>query len=555
MKMQIAEFKPRALSFVWIVLLVCDISWSGFVEGYAPVGKLFILSIGVNRNPPLSPLRTCETDAVSFADSLGSVAASVYKEVTKLTLVGKTASFDAVRDAFHQIIDRSRPEDTFVFFFAGHSTIDTVGDLHLLTRYVTVLDKPDYRGISGIALKTWSSQIQARNQLFVLDAGRTSFDKFRESLEMVKERIRNLTETNIVMLAVSPWGAEFEKHGFLSMCLIEGLSKDVRSVYDREEKRIVSAWGLETCTSRIVYEYTAEHFPLKFRIQQYVRGNDFILGCRIAAEDSAALKSERGARIVAPSKQNDGNEPLRERTDYALIFAANTYEQWSSLTNPINDARTIQEELKDGYGFKTELVENAIQDSILSKLSEYREKKYTEKDQLVVFFAGHGDYDESMKEGYVVAKDSRAIRDDKFRKSLISHSQLRSMVDNLPCKHILVALDVCFGGTFDQRIASSSHRGDEYEDVTDEKFMERNMKLTTRRYIASGGKNYVPDGRPGQHSPFARKFIEALRSYGGKNRILTIPMIEERVQRVDPEPYAGEFGSNEPGSGFFLRVR
>ena len=37
-----------------------------------------------------------------------------------------------------------------------------------------------------------------------------------------------------------------------------------------------------------------------------------------------------------------------------------------------------------------------------------------------------------------------------------------------------------------------------------------------RLHLTSGEITSVPDGRAGQHSPFARRFIASLRTYGGK---------------------------------------
>ena len=78
------------------------------------------------------------------------------------------------------------------------------------------------------------------------------------------------------------------------------------------------------------------------------------------------------------------------------------------------------------------------------------------------------------------------------------------------------------------------------------------MKNKTRIYLTSGGKEYVPDGRPGAHSPFARKFLDALRHYGGEDKILTFNEILSYVDKVTPEPTHGEFGNNEPGSDFLF---
>lgn len=238
------------------------------------------------------------------------------------------------------------------------------------------------------------------------------------------------------------------------------------------------------------------------------------------------------------------------RRDYALLIATDKYDNWSGLVNPVNDATTLAKELKDNYGFNVELVTNVTTDEIYLKLREYAERSYLEQDQLFIFFAGHGQYDEAFKEGYVVGKNS--LLNDNAKSSYISHSNLRTIINNIPCDHIFLAMDVCFGGTFDPVIAG--HRGGEedYGEVSTTEFISRKLRYNTRRYLTSGGKEYVPDGRPGMHSPFARQFLAALRDFGGSDRIITLSELLSYVEKVDPEPRYGEFGNNEPGSDFIF---
>src|SRR5579859_7079000 len=136
------------------------------------------------------------------------------------------------------------------------------------------------------------------------------------------------------------------------------------------------------------------------------------------------------------------------RKDYALIFATDKYDNWKALVNPIYDARTVAGNLQKTYGFAAEVVENPTQSQVLDKLREYAEKKFGEMDQLFIFFAGHGFYDDTFKEGFVVTRES--LPDDPGRNSYLRHSVLRSTISNNPCQHIFLVMDVCFGGTFDE---------------------------------------------------------------------------------------------------------
>ncbi len=244
-----------------------------------------------------------------------------------------------------------------------------------------------------------------------------------------------------------------------------------------------------------------------------------------------------------------------DRTDYALIFATDEYDNWTDLVNPIFDSKTIAEELKNTYGYKVEVITNATQSEVLKKIRDYAERKYKPLDQLFIFFAGHGTYDQTFGEGFVVTKESQA--NDEAKTTYLSHNRLRSIVNNIPCDHIFLAMDVCFGGTFDAALASSRGAGGEevYKEQSQTEFITRKLTYKTRRYLTSGGKTYVSDGIPGKHSPFAKNFLEALRSRGGRDGILTLPELYTYVERLKIQPRFGEFGDNAPGSDFIFVVK
>ncbi|HEY0652739.1 MAG TPA: caspase family protein [Chryseosolibacter sp.] len=240
------------------------------------------------------------------------------------------------------------------------------------------------------------------------------------------------------------------------------------------------------------------------------------------------------------------------RNDYALLFVTDKYDNWNPLVNPVFDGRSIATELQNVYGFKVEIIENPSQDVIFRKLREYSEKKYQPLDQLMVFFAGHGYYDETFKEGYVVVKES--MRDDPGKTSYVSYNRLRNVINVIPCEHTLLMMDVCFGGTFDEALASARD-ADVYKEVSQSEFIMRKLAVKTRKYLTSGGKTYVSDGIAGKHSPFARRVIDAMRSLGGTDGILTLTELWPYVEKLNPEPKLGKFGDDAPGSEFVFIVK
>lgn len=267
--------------------------------------------------------------------------------------------------------------------------------------------------------------------------------------------------------------------------------------------------------------------------------------------------SKEGARSeylqetnVKKSAINEKNETAEVGKSYALIIGTNIYDSFGELINPLLDAETIAEELKVNYGFSVNLIKNPTLDELVSNMRKFAQRSYSPNDLLVIFIAGHGMYDDIFKEGYVISKDSRS--NDESKTTYLSHSNLRTIVNNIPCNHILLILDVCFGGTFDPVLASTSRAADMYADIDPGQYVERKLKYKSRYYLTSGGKEYVPDGRPGHHSPFARRVLEALRSFGGSDKMLTLNEMLLYIDKVDPQPYFGEFGDNEPGSDFIF---
>lgn len=279
---------------------------------------------------------------------------------------------------------------------------------------------------------------------------------------------------------------------------------------------------------------------------------DGVNGLEVVAENRDGLKSSSKKEFhVGATALADASKLVRK--DYALIFATDKYDNWKALVNPIYDSRTIANNLQKTYGFITEVVENPTQSQVLDKLREYAEKKYGELDQLFIFIAGHGFYDETFKEGFVVTRES--LPDDPGRNSYLRHSVLRSTVNNNPCGHIFFVMDVCFGGTFDDNVGTRAMDDETYRAPSQSEIITRKLKFKTRKYLTSGGKEYVSDGIAGKHSPFAKQFIEALEKGMGGDGILTLNEMMTYVEVLKTAPQFGKFGSDQLGSDFVFVVK
>lgn len=285
--------------------------------------------------------------------------------------------------------------------------------------------------------------------------------------------------------------------------------------------------------------------PIEVKIKQQLRLSDGQNVIEIIAENQTGGKVS-SFRSILVGKDALADAIAIDRKDYVLMFATDKYDNWTDLVNPIEDAHSIGKVLKEKYGFQVEIIENPNLEDVFIKLGEYSQRNFKPQDQLMIFFAGHGYFDETFGEGFVVARNS--LENDKAKTTYISHNRLRGVVNNIPNQHIFLTMDVCFGGTFDPVIASS--RGLEAGETSDIEFLVRKLSTKTRKYLTSGGKEYVSDGIPGKHSPFTLKLLQALTDGGGSDRMLTLSELKTYVEKLKPEPRLGGFGDDKPESDF-----
>ncbi len=203
----------------------------------------------------------------------------------------------------------------------------------------------------------------------------------------------------------------YSKEGKLSV-QIEIKSKDaLKNVTIAFKDKITGALIRE---SKVKFE---EEDQYRLKIERNLTLPEGILIVEVSAENTEGIKSisskiaYSGETVVAEATKLD-------RQDYALIFVTDKYDNWTQLANPVFDGRTISQSLQKNYGFKTEVVENASREQVFLKMREYAEKKFNPLDQLLVFFAGHGFYDPTFKEGFLVPRES--IQDDPARLAILA---------------------------------------------------------------------------------------------------------------------------------------
>lgn len=133
----------------------------------------------------------------------------------------------------------------------------------------------------------------------------------------------------------------------------------------------------------------------------------------------------------------------------ALIIGNNEYKDpsgfWKSLSTPVKDAQSVSNILRDNYGFESiELLINATRREIFKAL-ETMANSAKANDSVLIYYAGHGYYDEAGDIGYWVPVDGEGQEDSTF----ISNSRIREKVKKIvaKAKNTLLISDACFSGS------------------------------------------------------------------------------------------------------------
>ena len=189
--------------------------------------------------------------------------------------------------------------------------------------------------------------------------------------------------------------------------------------------------------------------------------------------------------------------PFIDVGDYhALVIGIAEYAYQPDLETPINDAADISSVLQKRYGFEVEVLENATHSNIISALHE-RRTSLGAKDNLLVYYAGHGHVDDATGEGYWLPAD--AERD--VPTNWISNSTISTALKGIPAKHILLVADSCFSGTLNRSAEIPDPTTDPFDDLARKK---------ARVVLTSGGLEPVADAGSGRNSIFATYLLRAL---------------------------------------------
>ncbi len=240
---------------------------------------------------------------------------------------------------------------------------------------------------------------------------------------------------------------------------------------------------------------------------------------------------------------------------HALVIGNNDYRLLPRLETAVNDAQEVTRILREKYGFKVTVLQNANRYDILSALNTLRER-LTGDDNLLIYYAGHGELDRLNQRGHWLPVDAER----KSTANWISNITITDILNAMAVKQLLVVADSCYSGTLTRSALGRLEAGVTRQETL--KVMQHMARQRSRMVLTSGGVVPVLDGVGGRYSVFARPFIEVLNAnvgvLPGQEMFHLLQLrVAAAAQRLDtpqvPEYAPIKFAGHESGDFFFVR--
>jgi hypothetical protein len=191
---------------------------------------------------------------------------------------------------------------------------------------------------------------------------------------------------------------------------------------------------------------------------------------------------------------------------HALVIGSNDYRDFPPLETAVNDAASVADILRKDYGFRVETLINATRYEIVSALSRLR-SRLSRRDNLLVYYAGHGILDEPTARGYWLPVDAEQ---NNFA-NWLSTADVTDALKGMQAQHVLVVADACYSGSLSRRLPHTMDDGNSDRRA----HMQRLVLNRSRTVLSSGGLEPVLDSGGGRHSVFTGAFLNVLRENQG----------------------------------------
>jgi hypothetical protein len=255
------------------------------------------------------------------------------------------------------------------------------------------------------------------------------------------------------------------------------------------------------------------------------------------ASIGAAPANVKMRSVEKPNPLRASMSTLQEQSAgsyHALIIGNSLYQLMEPLDTPANDAKTIAALLKQRYGFKVKLMLDATREQIMTALHD-ETLKLTPQDSLLIYYAGHGDIDESTGRAFWLGVEA----DRNTRAGWLEADHIRAKIKEMSAKHVLLVADSCFSGAITHPKTTTIGRG------LNETRLRVQWNRRARMVLTSGEVTPVADSAgDSSHSVFARYFIQVLRQ---NDNIMSGEMLSYELSgRMQAQPVqVGQHGERQ----------
>lgn len=227
---------------------------------------------------------------------------------------------------------------------------------------------------------------------------------------------------------------------------------------------------------------------------------------KIVAVDSRGKAESMILTVIRGLSETPGNIPkLDFGRYYALIIGNENYTEFPKLQTAANDARDIEKILRDKYGFETKLLIDVGRFEIHTQLDYFR-RTLTEKDNFLLYYAGHGELDRKNRRGYWLPVDASP----ESHVNSIPNYAITDILNSMSVRQGIVIADTCYSGSLTRSVITQQMAG-----MSDQKKIEWLKNMATKRsrtVLSSGGLKPVLDAGTSEHSIFAHALLDLLVS-------------------------------------------
>lgn len=345
---------------------------------------------------------------------------------------------------------------------------------------------------------------------------------------------------------------------------IEGISNPVRVNFASKESNapevfmiyknagVANASGLVEINFRILDESGIAEVRVNQKSTTYERQDTVVLSyallpgkeIEIYAKDQFNNVREKSFTIKAQNKTAEVTPASAEDRFHALIIGIDEYQDTkiTSLSEAIKDATQLKDILTEHYSFDgkniTFLKNPTYEDLVLT--FEDLSRNIGPGDFLLIFYAGHGYYNDKTNIGYWLPSDAQQANTVRW----FRNSALVENIGAINSKHTLLISDACFSGSiFKTRSAFNNANPD----------IINLLKRPSRKAMTSGSLSTVPD-----KSVFMRYLLKVLSENNDKYLTSEDLFDEIRVamrNNSNTRPLFGEIQNVGDEGGNFVFIR